>query len=108
MSIPKLTLEPSDKIPEVKKTVCFCSSRCANNFAGRIRAERTKKRKASIRKELETLDHYPTHEEMAAIFQTLTPSEKYQIILTSLVACFNGLNRMTIKEFYKYLSEMSK
>lgn len=104
----RLVIEPKEGIPEITKTVCFCSKRCANNFLGRIKAERTKKKKLDIRKKLELLDHYPSIDELQEIYLTLTPSEKYQLALNGLVASFHGLERKTIKEFYKDLSDSCK
>lgn len=84
-----LVLDSSDNIPEVTKTVCFCSSRCANIFLGRIRAERTKKKKTAYKEQLlKNPERKASNDDLVAILRTLTKEQKDEMILHMMGICY--------------------
>lgn len=84
-----LALDSSDNIPEVTKPVYFCSSRCANIFFGRIRAERTKKKKKACKEHLlKNPERKATNDDIAVIFQTLTKAQKDEMLLHMMGICY--------------------
>lgn len=100
-----LCLEPREDIPEIKKTMCFCSRRCANTFLGRIKAQYKKRAKQSVRKELEKADRVPDNEDLSMIYHTLTENEK--LIMFVVAAQGEMFSGIPIKDFYRRLNEFS-
>lgn len=100
------SIEPDEKIPEIKKTVHFCGERCMNAYLGRIKAKYKKQLKQSVRKALETTDRKPTSEDLVAIYQTLTEKEKQIMFLVGFNAAY--FSSLTIKNFYKNLNALSE
>lgn len=99
-----LRIVPCKEIPDIKRTVCFCSNRCANIFLGRIKAKYKKQRNNAVRKELELADRKPTDEDLLEIYQTLTRKERMAMFLVAMeAACFSSLK---IKDFYKNLNAL--
>lgn len=97
-------IEPDGIAPEVKKTLFFCSNRCANVFIASVKRERRKKSNQTVRTALETAEHEPSKEEMSAMLFTLTAKEKdylSAIAVGSLLATYR-----TCKEFYEHLNEI--
>lgn len=46
----KVIIEPHEKVPEIKKTMYFCSTRCENKFIGSIKSQRVKEHKKNDKK----------------------------------------------------------
>lgn len=100
------SIEPDEKIPEIKRTAHFCSDRCMNAYLGRIKAKYKKQVKREVRKALETTDRKPTSEDLVAIYQTLTEKEKQIMFLVGFNAAY--FSSLTIKNFYKNLNALSE
>lgn len=100
-----LMLEPCKDIPEIKKTLYFCSRRCASFFLGRIKAKYKRQAKLSVRKELEQTARKPSDEDLLAIYRTLTEKEKLiMFVVAAQGECFSGI---PIKDFYRHLNEFT-
>lgn len=100
-------IEPDPRIPEIKRTLRFCSAECANRFLGTIAARRNKDAKRGIRAELEKADRQIKDGDVREIFLTLKPREKDQLaavgIGTILAECGGNLSR-----FYRRLEELGQ
>ena len=96
-------LEPDERIPEVKKTLFFCSDRCLNVFVASIKRERRKTANKSIRSELKNAEHEPSEKELSLLLITLTPKEKD--LLSAIGTGVMLSPHKTLKEFYQELSE---
>ena len=101
-----LRIEPCKEIPDIKRTVCFCSNRCANVFLGRIKAKYKKQRNNAVRKELELADRKPSNDDLVAIYQTLTAKEKMIMFLVAMEAAY--FSNLKLKDFYKNLNALEK
>lgn len=97
----KVIIEPHEKVPEIKKTMYFCSTRCENKFIGSIKSQRVKEHKKMIRKKLENLEKEPTESEISDMFYTFTEKEKTQLIALGLGTLL--ADKTTCKELYSYL-----
>lgn len=75
-----MILEPDARIPEIKKTVCFCSRKCENIFINRI----IKNRKKALRSRLEASREIMTEKDESAAFSVLTPKEKESLAMAGL------------------------
>lgn len=99
-------LEPDERIPEVKKTLFFCSERCLNVFVASIKRERRRSANKSIRSSLETAEHEPSKDETFQILMTLTAKEKS--ILSAIAVGTLLAQYRTCKEFYEKLHEIMR
>ena len=96
-------IAPDPNIPEIKKTMYFCGSRCQNVFIGSIKRSRTKKKKKEWREELEQReDQCETNGDYIRLFETLTSDEKEFL---TLVGLGTFMAQKTLKEFYALLKE---
>ena len=96
-------IDPDPNIPEIKKTMYFCGSRCLNVFIGSIKRSRTKKKKKEWREELEQReDQCETNGDYIRLFETLTSDEKEFL---TLVGLGTFMAQKTLKEFYALLKE---
>ena len=102
----RLSIEPCKEIPDIKRTVYFCSNRCANVFLGSIKAKYKKQTKNAVRKALEVADRKPTNEDLVAIYQTLTEKEKQIMFLVAMEAAY--FSNLKLKDFYKNLNALEK
>lgn len=100
-----LCLEPREDIPEIKKTLYFCSRRCASFFLGRIKAKYKRQARLSVRKELEQADRVPASEDLVAVYRTLTEKEK--LIMFVVAAQGEWFSGIPIKDFYRRLNEFT-
>lgn len=95
--------DPDPNIPEIKKTMYFCGSRCLNVFIGSIKRSRTKKKKKEWREELEQReDQCETNGDYIRLFETLTSDEKEFL---TVVGLGTFMTQKTLKEFYALLKE---
>lgn len=96
-------IDPDPNIPEIKKTMYFCGSRCQNVFIGSIKRSRTKKKKKEWREELEQReDQCKTNGDCIRLFETLTSDEKEFL---TVVGLGTFMAQKTLKEFYALLKE---
>lgn len=96
-------IDPDPNIPEIKKTMYFCGSRCQNVFIGSIKRSRTKKKKKEWREELEQReDQCETNGDYIRLFETLTSDEKEFL---TMVGLGTFMAQKTLKEFYALLKE---
>lgn len=100
------SIEPNEKIPEIKKTVHFCGERCMNIFLGRIKSKYTKQTKREVRKALEQADRKLDDKDLVAIYQTLTEKEKQIMFLVAFEAAY--FSSLTIKKFFKNLNALAE
>ena len=99
-------IEPCPEVPEIKKTVYFCSTRCMNVFVGSVRRNRTKSKIKAIRSELENAEHEPSERELSLLLKTLTPKEKD--VLSAIGVGVMLASSKTLKAFYQELKEKLK
>ena len=100
-----IRIEPNEKVPEIKKTMRFCSERCANVYLGRIKTKHKKQTKRSVRKVLEQTDREPDDEDLVAIYQSLSEKEKFIMFLVAFKAAY--FSKLTIKKFFRNLNALS-
>lgn len=97
-------LDPDEQIPEIKRTVYFCSRRCQNAFVGTIKRSRTKSIKKAWRAELEQKDgDVETDKDFYHLFETLTADERKILISIGIGDLLSQAK--TLKGFYKLLGE---
>ena len=101
-----IKIEPEDIAPEVKKTLFFCSTRCAKVFIASIKRERKKKYNQTVRAALESAEHEPNDQEISQILSTLTGKE-IELLSAIGVGILLGENK-TCKAFYETLKEKTK
>jgi len=101
-----LKITPIEGVPEIKKTLWFCSERCLNAFVGNVKAQRKKSMKKDIRVALETADREPTEEDYSVIIGTLSAAEKNLLAAIGMGVTF--ATHRTIKEFYENLRQKLK
>ena len=101
-----LKVTPIEGVPEIKKTLWFCSERCLNAFVGNVKAQRKKSMKKDLRVALETADREPTEEDYSGIFSTLSAAEKNLLAAIGMGVTF--ATHRTIKEFYENLRQKLK
>lgn len=99
-------IEPEDIAPEVKKTLFFCSARCAKVFIASVKRERKKKYNQACRASLENTDREPNEQELALMLCTLTAKEKE--LLSAIAVGILLAEDRTCKEFYKNLKERTR
>ena len=96
-----MILEPDARIPEIKKTVCFCSRKCENIFINRI----IKSRKKALRSRLESSQEMMTEKDGSAAFSVLTPKEKESLAMAGFFMLLaRGGN--TCKGFFQELKTL--
>ena len=101
-----LKITPIEGVPEIKKTLWFCSERCLNTFVGNVKAQRKKSMKKNMRAAPENADREPTEEDYYDIISTLSAAEKNLLAAIGMGVTF-AIHR-TIKEFYENLRQKLK
>lgn len=100
------SLNPSPEVPEIKKILYFCGTRCMNTFVGSIKRSRTKTVLKSIRSELEIAEYEPSERELSLLLKTLTTKEKD--VLSAIGVGVMLASSKTLKAFYQELKEKLK